>query len=354
MAPIRNAVEILRLMGSNEPTLAAALDMIERQVTHMVRLVDDLLDVSRVSRGKIQLQKKPLDLAEVVQQAVETSRKLIEARRHELSVTLPEEPIRIEGDFTRLAQVVLNLLDNAAKYTDKGGKIWLTVEKTLETAVIRIRDTGRGIDATALKSLFDLFFQADRNLDRSDGGLGIGLSLVKSLVQMHDGTVEAHSAGRGKGSEFVVCLPCMTATSVERSTEKAVAPVTPSSRLRILVVDDLRDSANSMALLLQLEGHEVLTAHDGRQAVEIALRERPDVVLLDIGLPELNGYQACKAMREGGLAETLIVAMTGYGQDQDRRRSQQAGFDAHLVKPLDLLAIRELLARRARGEQANT
>ncbi len=224
LAPIRNSVEVLRMVGSNEPVMMSARDMIDRQVTHMVRLVDDLLDVSRVSRGKIQIQKKPLDLALAVVQAVETSRQLVATRRHELTVKLPEEPVRVEGDLTRLAQVVVNLLDNAAKYTDKGGTVWLTVERASDNAVIRVRDTGRGIEPSALKRLFELFYQADRDLDRSDGGLGIGLSLVKSLVQMHGGTVEAHSAGRGKGSEFVVCLPCLPATVGESRAEPIDAP----------------------------------------------------------------------------------------------------------------------------------
>ena len=352
LAPIRNSVDIFRLIGSNEPALVAGSDMIERQVMHMVRLVDDLLDVSRVSRGKIQLRKEPIDLVAAVEQAIETSQPLISARRHELTVSLPEGPVRVEGDFTRLAQVVLNLLNNAAKYTEPRGKILLTVLKEHDLAVIRVRDNGRGIDSVALKSLFDLFYQADRNLDRSDGGLGIGLSLVKSLVQMHGGTVEAHSAGRGKGSEFVVSLPCIADIEAKPPTETIVAPAKAGRAVRILVVDDNLDSANSMALLLRLEGHEVLTAHDGKQAVEISLRERPDVVLLDIGLPELNGYQVCEAMRAAGLTETLIVAMTGYGQKEDRRLSMEAGFDDFQVKPVDLRAIRELLAegRARRGE----
>ena len=345
LAPLRNAIQILRLQDSKEPDLLAVREMIERQVMHLVRLVDDLLDVSRVSRGKIQLRKESLELAVAVRQAEEMTRAMLNVRRHELSVTLPEEPVLVEGDIARLTQVISNLLDNAAKYTDEGGKVWLSLEKESDKAVLRVRDTGRGLDPETMKDVFDLFYQADRNLDRADGGLGIGLSLVKSLVQMHGGTVEARSAGRGKGSEFVVRLPCLPSTPPEKPVDSFEPPATPGRRVRILVVDDNRDSAVSMALLLQLEGHEVLTAHDGNTALEISLRERPDFVLLDIGLPGLNGYQACQAMRAGGLKDALIVAMTGYGQEEDRRRSQEAGFNAHQVKPVDLQAIRDLLVQ---------
>ena len=347
LAPIRNAIQLLRLTGPKEAAVESASDLIERQVTHLIRLVDDLLDVSRVSRGKIQLQKVVLDLAAVAKQAVETSQPVIDARRHRLAVTLPQGPVRVEGDFTRLAQVISNLLNNAAKYTDEGGNVWLIVEQSAGEAVVRVRDNGRGIDPAALGSLFDLFYQVDRNLDRSDGGLGIGLSLVKSLAEMHGGRVEASSAGRGKGSEFVLRLPLLRETLPAVRAEAPSAKANPSRGLRVLVVDDNRDSAQSMALLLQLEGHNVLTAYDGKRAVEIALHERPEVVLLDIGLPYLDGHQACKAMRDGGLTDALIVAMTGYGQEEDRARSQTAGFDAHQVKPVDLHEVRQLLARQA-------
>jgi PAS domain S-box-containing protein len=352
LAPIRNSVEVLRMIGSQDSTQTAAREMIDRQVTHMARLVDDLLDVSRVSRGKIQLQKKPLDLARVVQQAAETTRQLVATRRHELTVKLPEEPVRVEGDFTRLAQVLVNLLDNAAKYTDRGGKIWLTLEGTSSEAVLRVCDTGRGIEPSAQKHLFDLFYQGDRDLDRSEGGLGIGLSLARSLVLMHGGTVEAHSAGRGRGSEFVVRLPRLRGAAGESHSGVNDVPARPSRALRVLVVDDNGDSAESMAVILRIDGHEVFTAYDGKKAVEVSLRERPDVVLLDLGLPGLNGYQACEAMRSGGLAETLIVAMTGYGQKEDRRRAHEAGFDEFQVKPVAMLAIRELLVKQAERSRA--
>jgi CheY-like chemotaxis protein len=319
--------------------------MIERQVTHLVRLVDDLLDVSRVSRGKIQLQKVPLDLAAVVLQAIETSRPIIDSRQHNLTVTLPPEPVRVDGDFVRLAQVVTNLLNNAAKYTDDRGQIWLTVEKaTSEKAVIKVRDTGRGIDPAALPVLFNLFYQADRNLDRSEGGLGIGLALVKSLVEMHGGAIDAYSAGRGKGSEFTVTLPLLRELPppIPSESSRSSPAVCPT---RILVVDDNRDAADTLALLLKTAGHEVWTAHDGKQAVELALRERPAVVIMDIGLPGLDGYQACHALREAGLTDARIIAITGYGRDEDRRLSRESGFDAHLVKPVDLQALQKSLAK---------
>jgi signal transduction histidine kinase/ActR/RegA family two-component response regulator len=358
LAPISNAAQLLRLAGHEESIRANAHHMIERQVSHLIRLVDDLLDVSRVSRGKITLQKMSVDLAAVVQHAVETSRPLIDSRRHQLETTLPGDRVRVEGDFVRLAQVVSNLLNNAAKYTDEGGRIRLSLETTpagaddAGEAVITVRDDGRGIDASALSSLFDLFYQAAHNIDRAEGGLGIGLSLVRSLVELHGGSVEARSRGQGQGSEFIVRLPLMPASSGNDAWQASVATA-PTPSARILVVDDNRDSAESMAQLLKLDGHDVQTATDGIEAVEMAESSKPDAILLDIGLPRLNGYMACKAMREKGLTNAFIVAMTGYGQDEDRIRSQKAYFDAHLVKPIDLKALgtmltRELASRRTR------
>ncbi len=350
LAPIVNAMQIFRHLKTHDPRLERAGAMVDRQVNHLIRLVDDLLDVSRVSRGKISLERAPVDLAAVVQLAVETTKPMLDSRHHQLKITLPEKPIHVLGDLTRLAQVVGNLLNNAAKYTDDGGKIMLEVKqgttKTDREASIHVLDNGRGIDPHAQNNLFQLFYQVDRNLDRSEGGLGIGLSLVKSLVEMHGGRVEAFSAGRGMGSEFVVHLPQLTDDVPGQTANDADDGLPISKQSCMLVVDDNRDSADTMAMLLELEGHRALVAYDGRQAVEVALAERPAVVLLDIGLPHLNGYDACRAMRSGGLRDTLIVAMTGYGQDDDRKKSEQAGFDAHLVKPVELSAIRELLAAR--------
>lgn len=350
LAPIVNAMQIFRHVKTPDPRLERAGAMVDRQVNHLIRLVDDLLDVSRVSRGKLSLERTPVDLAAVVQLAVETTRPMLESRHHQLKIALPEKPIHVLGDLTRLAQVVGNLLNNAAKYTDDGGKIMLEVKqgmtKTNHEACIHVLDNGRGIDPAAQNNLFQLFYQVDRNLDRSEGGLGIGLSLVKSLVEMHGGRVEAHSAGRGMGSEFVVHLPQLTEDVPGQTPNETDGALPTSAQSCMLVVDDNRDSADTMAMLLELEGHRALVAYDGRQAVEVALAERPAVVLLDIGLPHLNGYDACRAMRSGGLRDTLIVAMTGYGQDDDRKKSEQAGFDAHLVKPVELSAIRDLLTAR--------
>jgi signal transduction histidine kinase/ActR/RegA family two-component response regulator len=353
LAPITNAAHLLRLAGHDSRVRENAQHLIERQVSHLVRLVDDLLDVSRVSRGKIVLQKMPLDLVAVIQHAVETSRPIIDSRRHGLKVDLPDDAVLVDGDFVRLAQVVSNLLNNAAKYTDDAGRISLAVEVTrspsLATtqAVVRVRDNGRGIEPAALRNLFDLFYQVEQNIDRAEGGLGIGLSLVKSLVEMHGGEIEAHSAGSGRGSEFIVRLPMLANEGTV--VGKSAGPSQPPKPARILVVDDNRDSADSMAQLLRFDGHDVLTSQDGRQAVEVAVRERPDFILLDIGLPGLNGYQACQAMREAGLQETLIAAMTGYGQNEDRLRAREARFDAHFTKPVAYEELRAFLIDRLPG-----
>jgi PAS domain S-box-containing protein len=348
LAPICNAVQLMRVLGSEDANVQRARDMIDRQVNHLARLVDDLLDVSRITRGKITLQKEPLALAVVIARAVETSRPLIDARRHTLTVTLPPEPLRVEADMTRLAQVVSNLLNNAAKYTEEGGHIELHVERAGADAVVRVRDSGLGIPGDLLPHVFDLFTQGDRSLARSEGGLGIGLTLVKSLVEMHGGTVTAHSDGPGRGSEFVVRLPTLQALPEPSEPEGAARPAlcrAERSR-RVLVVDDNADAAESLAVLLRLDGHEVCTAHDGAAALETARGFRPEVVVLDIGLPRMDGYQVARRLRaEVGLTEALVVALTGYGQEEDRRRAEQAGFDAHLVKPADPEVLQRLLAR---------
>ncbi|MGB7932785.1 MAG: ATP-binding protein [Gammaproteobacteria bacterium] len=349
LASILTAAQVLRLVGSKEPALDRASGIIEKQVNQLAHLVDDLLDISRICSGKIQLQNEILDLAEVIRQAVETNQPLVEARNHKLSLTLPSKPVRVEGDFTRLVQVVGNLLNNAAKYTGHGGMISVSVEQgdgssdTRNNVLIRVHDNGRGIDPESLTSLFDMFFQVKRNLDRSEGGLGIGLSLVKSLVELHGGWVNVHSAGLGAGSEFTVGLPCLPDKPL-RSYVEVSSPVHAVNRQRILLVEDNLDVADSLSLLLTIYGHEVLLAHNGKEAVEIALRERPAVVLMDIGLPCMDGYQACRAMRNEGLTDTLIVAVTGYGQESDRQKAEEAGFDRYLIKPLDPQTITDLLA----------
>jgi PAS domain S-box-containing protein len=357
LAPISNAVQLMRMLGPEDTNLRRARDMIDRQVQHLARLVDDLLDVSRITRGKITLQKEPVELAAVIARAVETSRPLIDARRHTLTVTLPPEPVRVEADATRLAQVVSNLLHNAAKFTEEGGHIGLHAERAGAGAVVRVCDSGTGIAADLLPHVFGLFTQGDRSLARSEGGLGIGLTLVKSLVELHGGTVTAHSGGPGRGSEFVVHLPLPQRLEVRGQKSGGGgdrAPSSPTPDLqdraagrRVLVVDDNADAAESLAVLLRLEGHEVRTAHDGPAALEAARGFRPEVVVLDIGLPRMDGYEVARRLRaEAGLADALMVALTGYGQEEDRRRAEAAGFDAHLIKPADPAALQGILARQ--------
>src|SRR5262245_26391273 len=345
LAPVRNAVAVMRLRDVDDPNLRWARDIIDRQVQQMTRLVDDLLDVSRITRGKVKLQKESVDLAAVVARAVEISRPLIDARRHGLAVTLPPEPVRLEADATRLAQVVANLLNNAAKYTEEQGLIWLTVERDGGEAVVRVRDTGVGIPAEMLAQVFDLFTQVAHSEDRSQGGLGIGLTLARSLVEMHGGSVRAHSDGPGQGSEFVVRLPLLAELRSEASGPGVNGRLVESSARRILVVEDNVDAADSLAMLLRLLGNDVRTAHDGPAALAAARAYRPDVVLLDLGLPRMSGYEVCRRLREEHFANgPLVVALTGYGQDEDRRRTREAGFDRHLVKPVNPEELREVLA----------
>lgn len=346
LAPIRNAVRMLRLKGPDEPDLRWGREVIDRQVEHLTRLIDDLLDISRITRNKLELRKQRVELAEIITGAVESSRPAIEQCGHELTVTLPPQPIYLHGDLVRLAQVFLNLLTNAAKYTDRGGHIWLTAEQQGSDVVVRVKDTGVGIPAEKLPRLFEMFFQVERTLEKSQGGLGIGLSLVRRLVELHDGNVEARSRGVGKGSEFIVRLPVLVEAPMQTpaldSSDNGAAKATA---LRILVVDDNRDSADSLAMLLRLTGHEVHTAYDGVQGVQTAEQFMHDVVLLDIGMPKLNGYDACRRIRNEAWGKSMVlIAMTGWGQEEHRRRTEEAGFDAHLVKPVDPTALLNLLA----------
>ena len=347
LAPIRCAVHILRQCDSDQPETHWAQDVIDRQVQQMARLVDDLLDISRITRGKITLRMEPVDLATVVSRAVETSRPLIDLRQHELMVSLPQEPLRVEADVTRLAQVVANLLNNAAKYTEEKGRIWLTAERQGGDAVLRVRDSGAGIPEDMLSSIFELFTQLDRSLDRAQGGLGIGLTLVRSLVALHGGRVQAFSAGPNKGSEFVVRLRALAETRPQEQSEESGECPVPCAPRRVLVVDDNADGADSLALHLRLSGHEVQVAYSGPAALKVAEPFRPDVVLLDIGLPGMDGYEVARRLRQQpGLADVVLVAVTGYGTDEDRSRSQEAGFDAHLVKPVDADALPPLFVRQ--------
>jgi PAS domain S-box-containing protein len=350
LAPVRNAVQVLRLKGPDVPELRWSRDVIERQVSHLTRLIDDLLDISRITRNRLELRPQRVELAEVVQGAVETSRPLIEQCRHELTVALPPEPVYLFGDLIRLAQVFMNLLTNAAKYTEPGGRIWLTAEAASPPdgrpeVVVRVKDTGVGIPADKLPRLFEMFFQVDGSIERSQGGLGIGLSLVRRIVELHGGRVEARSDGPGRGSEFLVTLPTLAdaATDGAAAADDPEQPATAPKRL--LVVDDNPDAAESLALLLRLGGHEVHTAHDGQAGVDLARRLRPDVVILDLGLPKLDGLAACRRIREQPWGrDMLLVALTGLGQEEDRQRTREAGFDAHLVKPVDYEALTRLLA----------
>ncbi len=355
LAPIRNSLQILKMPRLDAATVERSRDMMERQVHQLVRLVDDLLDVSRVMRGKIELRKERVELSTVVARAVETAQPLIEAQGHELTVSLPPESLSLEADPVRLAQVVGNLLTNSAKYTEANGKISLTAEREGTDAVLRVRDTGIGIAPDMLPHIFELFVQADHSSTKAQGGLGIGLTLVKNLVEMHQGTVEAHSAGLGRGSEFVIRLPLMPQEERQRvEDDNGEAPHQParSSGHRLLVVDDNRDAADSLALLLRLQGHEVRVAHDGPAALQIAAAYRPDLVFLDIGMPGMDGYEVARRLRQTpGLENVVLSALTGWGQQEDRRRTAEVGFDHHLVKPPEPKALERLLSDLARKEE---
>lgn len=345
LAPIRNAAKVLREPQLAAPELHWVRDVIDRQVSQLSRLMDDLLDVSRVTHGILVLRRAPVDLAEVLEQAVEACLPAINGHHHTLRQILPGEAVRVEGDLPRLVQVFSNLLDNAARYTDSGGHIELILEATPSEAVVRVRDNGRGIAAELLPCIFELFTQDSRTLDRTQGGLGLGLALVRRLMEMHDGRVEAHSGGSGQGAEFVVRLPriAVPVPAAGPGTE-GKGPSPQPTTLRILVVDDNVDSADSMALLLSLDGHEVRTAFDGPGALAEAADFQPQAVLLDIGLPGMDGYEVARRMRElAGLRDVLMIAITGYGQEDDRTRSKAAGFDHHLVKPVDPETLSRLL-----------
>jgi PAS domain S-box-containing protein len=345
LAPIRTGVQLIRRAGHNPALLDKACPMMERQLQQMVRLIDDLLDVSRISRDKLELRKGWVELAAVVQSAVETSRPLIEAASHTLTVSLPQEPIVLDADAIRLAQAFSNLLNNAAKYTERGGRIWLTAESSGSgEVVVRVRDTGIGIPADRLPHIFGMFVQVDRS-DRAQGGLGIGLTLSQRLIQLHGGTLSATSEGPGEGSEFTVRLPVVVVPPSPSPDDGAGASTAGARvRRRILVADDNRDSAEMLATSLEVLGHEVAMAHDGEQAVSLVETFHPDVAFLDLGMPKLDGYSAARRIREEPWGRNvLLVAVTGWGQDDDKKRSRQAGFDAHLVKPVDLAEIESLL-----------
>jgi signal transduction histidine kinase len=348
LAPIFNAIQIMRRKPLNDPQLAWSRDVIARQLGHLTRLVDDLLDVSRITRGKINVSREPIELALIVSRAIETVQPMLTEKRHELVLDVTDR-LKVHGDLTRLTQVIGNVLGNAAKYTDPGGRISLQARGDGVHVEIRVRDNGIGIPKEHLPTVFGLFTQLERATDRTQGGLGIGLALVRKLVELHDGTVTAHSEGVGCGSEFVVRLPrLIEQPAVNDLSENALGNGMEALKpgRRILVADDNQDALESLATLLEINGHEVHTAADGMQAYEVAARCRPDVVLLDLGMPRLDGYEVARRIRsEEWGKHTVLVALTGWGQEEDRRRTREVGFDSHLVKPLDLDALSEFLER---------
>jgi signal transduction histidine kinase/DNA-binding response OmpR family regulator len=337
LAPIRNAVEILRMLNIPDADLQWANDVISRQVEQLVRLVDDLLDISRITGGKIQLRTEPVDVSVAVARAVEISRPLIDARRHELTVTLPPQAVRVDADLVRLAQVLANLLNNAAKYTEEGGRIALEVTQVGDEVVFRVRDNGIGISPEMVGSVFDLFTQVDRAVDRAQGGLGVGLTLVRQLVEMHGGSVQAHSEGANCGSEFVVRLPTLAESPVPADDGDSRCDRTPCpTPRRVLIVDDYPAIAESLMRMLHMGGHDVRIAPDGPRALDELTVWRPEIILLDIGLPGMDGYAVAHSIRNRPDGESIVlIALTGYGQEEDHRRSRESGFDLHLTKPVD-------------------
>ncbi len=353
LSPILNAAHILRLQKDENPLQQQARAVIERQVNQLSRLVNELLEVSRVITGTIRLRPERLDIRAVVEQAVESVSPLIDQRGHQLFVSLPAEPVWSEGDAARLEQVVINLLNNAAKYTHEGGMIWVNLQPEGDEVTLRVRDTGVGIAPELLPRIFDLFTQADRSLDRSQGGLGIGLSLTQRLVELHHGEIEAHSAGLGQGSEFIVRLPVLRTSEMETDMTSTGTVKQAAQGWRVLVVDDNVDAANMIAMMLQIYGYQAETVYSAKSALEMAVEYRPDFVVLDIGLPGMDGYEVARRLRQiHELKDTRLIAATGYGQDSDRQRSEEAGFDHHLVKPIDpekLQTVLELLGRLPRS-----
>jgi signal transduction histidine kinase len=370
LAPIHNAIELMRIKPLNDPQLNWARDVIARQLTSLTRLVDDLLDVSRITRGKINLTRQMVELEALISRAIETVHPLFDEQKHQLTLELPEPGVKLFGDSTRLTQAIANVLGNAAKYTDRGGQIIVSAAVRDADVEIRIRDNGIGIRPEMLPYVFELFTQLDRDDGRTQGGLGIGLALVQRLVQMHGGNVSAASEGPGKGSEFVIRLPLLReeqdeadgqplevelapiveVVATERGVASVVTPLVTASTARlarrILIADDNNDALESLATLLQLSGHEVFTATNGGTALQSVERHLPEVVLLDIGMPLLDGYEVARRIRAQPWGQRItLVALTGWGQDSDRRRSREAGFDSHLVKPLDLETLTDLLAR---------
>jgi PAS domain S-box-containing protein len=343
LAPISNAVQVLRRRGPDDAqAVESSSEVLERQVRQMSRLVDDLVDMSRITIGRIELRRERMNIGPVVRQAVETTRPQFRNMHQELTVSMPDEELVLNADPARLAQVLGNLLSNASKFSERGGHVWLSVGAENGEVVIAVRDKGIGMEPAEIPRVFDMFTQLDTSLERSRDGLGIGLTLVKTLVELHGGSVTVHSEGLGRGSEFILRLPRELGTV--QSSVRADTPV-PASRRRILIVDDNADGAASLAMLLNLSGHETFIANDGREALDAFERIHPEVTLLDIGLPVLNGYEVARAIRERPLGrDVMLIAITGWGQEDDRTRARAAGFDAHLVKPVDHAELTKLLA----------
>ena len=350
LAAIANAVQLLKSETIEAPLREQARGIIGRKVDHLRHLVDDLLEVSRITTGRVQLRLEQVLISNIVQSAVETAKPIIEERAHTLTISLPPAPVWLHGDAARLEQVVVNLLVNAARYSDDCSHIWLTVEQDGDKAVLRVRDVGDGISPELLPRIFDMFTQAERSLDRSQGGLGIGLCLVRRMVELHGGTVEATSE-LGKGSEFVVRLPLLVAFTPQAPDTEVVKE--SQSGCRVLIVDDDEDTAESLSMLLLASGHEVRMAHDGPAALKAAVDYRPDVMMIDIGLPMLNGFEVAERLRaQAAFQDTVLVAVTGYGQEKDRKRTKDAGFDYHLVKPAEFSDIQEILVAVAERRRA--
>jgi signal transduction histidine kinase/CheY-like chemotaxis protein len=355
LSAVRNAVATARLDANRRER---ALDIAHRQTAHLARLMEDLLEVARVTQGKITLHKECLHLADIIDGAVEATRSLIEERGHKLSFSFPPGDLRVEADPARAEQIVVNLLTNAAKYTKPGGRIAVTVERQEEEAVIQVRDSGMGIAPDMLPRVFDLFMQSARTLDRALGGLGVGLTVARRLVELHGGRIEAHSEGIGKGAEFVVRLPALPAAPEEAIPARDFFRVGLSAeparqgRARVMLVEDNRDTAESLAMLLELLGHQVRVVTDGRAALDVAQANVPDVMLIDIGLPDIDGYEVARRMRQHpGLKSVVLIALTGYGRDEDRQRAFAAGFDYHIVKPVNPDALQGLVARLGKKQR---
>jgi CheY-like chemotaxis protein len=350
LGPVVNSLQVMKRAHASAELLERGRVIMERQVFQMRRLVDDLLDVNRVARNQLELKKTEVDLGLVLEQAVEASRPVLEAAGHTLTIMLAPGPLFLEADPVRLTQVLGNLLTNACKYTDPGGRIAVAIEQQGSDAIVRVTDNGIGIPPHMLETMFDRFVQVDRSLSRTQGGLGIGLALARQLVELHGGTITAHSAGLGRGSEFVVRLPILTRPLVSLEPSPPLQPALSVTQ-RILLVDDNRDAVESLALLLTLSGYETQQAHDGREAIEQAASYRPDVILLDLGLPEMSGYDVCRTIRSEPWGKAMVViALTGWGQEEDCRRTIEAGFAGHLVKPVSYPDLISLLARL--GESA--